>query len=158
MNLHVKRQKDPLDFLWTQLLGIQNGITRRCLSLPICTTHFTGYLTDVGTGFGLWARETMDGNKQPTLLKAERGVNLTVTSPVSKLLGNLYQSSHLSRLVPGQENGLNEIRLIFWLSMRLDLENLMLKIPRHICSLILGQHAPLVYLLVKNLCFSCNFR
>jgi len=49
--------------------GIQNGITRRCLSLPICTTHFTGYLTDVGTGFGLWARETMDGNKQPTLLK-----------------------------------------------------------------------------------------
>eukprot|EP00434_Breviolum_minutum_P024112 symbB.v1.2.021284.t1/scaffold1833.1/size99481/2 len=48
---------------------IQNGITRRCLSLPICTTHFTGYLTDVGTGFGLWARETMDGNKQPTLLK-----------------------------------------------------------------------------------------
>eukprot|EP00434_Breviolum_minutum_P024115 symbB.v1.2.021287.t1/scaffold1833.1/size99481/5 len=38
---------------------IQNGITRRCLSLPICTTHFTGYLTDVGTGLGLWARETV---------------------------------------------------------------------------------------------------
>ncbi|CAK9062407.1 unnamed protein product [Durusdinium trenchii] len=49
--------------------GIQNGITRRCLSLPICTTHFTGYLTDVGTGFGAWARATMNGEKPPTLLK-----------------------------------------------------------------------------------------
>jgi len=49
--------------------GIQNGITRRCLSLPICTTHFTGYLTDVGTGLGLWARETVNGNNPPTLLK-----------------------------------------------------------------------------------------
>ncbi|CAK9023303.1 Uncharacterized protein SCF082_LOCUS16154 [Durusdinium trenchii] len=54
--------------------GIQNGITRRCLSLPICTTHFTGYLTDVGTGFGAWARATMNGEKPPTLLKAEVGV------------------------------------------------------------------------------------
>ena len=54
------------------LPGIQNGITRRCLSLPICTTHFTGYLTDVGTGLGLWARETLNGNNPPTLLKAER--------------------------------------------------------------------------------------
>ena len=53
------------------LPGIQNGITRRCLSLPICTTHFTGYLTDVGTGLGLWARETLNGNNPPTLLKAE---------------------------------------------------------------------------------------
>eukprot|EP00434_Breviolum_minutum_P024113 symbB.v1.2.021285.t1/scaffold1833.1/size99481/3 len=50
-------------------VGIQNGITRRCLSLPICTTHFTGYLTDVGTGLGLWARETVNGNNPPTLLK-----------------------------------------------------------------------------------------
>lgn len=49
--------------------GIQNGITRRCLSLPICTTHFTGYLTDVGTGFGAWARAVMNGENPPTLLK-----------------------------------------------------------------------------------------
>ena len=49
--------------------GIQNGITRRCISLPICTTHFTGYLTDVGTGFGLWCREMKDGKTPPTLLK-----------------------------------------------------------------------------------------
>ncbi|CAK9046080.1 unnamed protein product [Durusdinium trenchii] len=49
--------------------GIQNGITRRCLSLPICTTHFTGYLTDVGTGLGVWARALVSGENPPTLLK-----------------------------------------------------------------------------------------
>eukprot|EP00438_Fugacium_kawagutii_P004872 Skav203388 [mRNA] locus=scaffold1379:574553:575251:+ [translate_table: standard] len=37
--------------------GIQNGITRRCQTLPICTTHFTGYLTDVGTLLGWCARD-----------------------------------------------------------------------------------------------------
>ena len=61
----------PIGLFSTSVLGIQNGITRRCLSLPICTTHFTGYLTDVGTGLGLWARETLNGNNPPTLLKAE---------------------------------------------------------------------------------------
>ena len=49
--------------------GIQNGVTRRCTSLPICTTHFTGYLTDVGTGLGLWARAMANGEAPPTLLK-----------------------------------------------------------------------------------------
>eukprot|EP00438_Fugacium_kawagutii_P024122 Skav222758 [mRNA] locus=scaffold600:119844:132414:+ [translate_table: standard] len=37
--------------------GIMNGITRRCQTLPICTTHFTGYLTDVGTLLGWCARD-----------------------------------------------------------------------------------------------------
>jgi len=36
--------------------GLQNAITRRCGSLPICTTHMTGYLTDAGAGLGLCAR------------------------------------------------------------------------------------------------------
>ncbi|CAE7361816.1 unnamed protein product [Symbiodinium natans] len=55
--------------LWAFAQGIQNGITRRCSSLPICTTHFTGYLTDVGVGLGLWARAQADGAEPPTLLK-----------------------------------------------------------------------------------------
>ncbi|CAK9115322.1 Uncharacterized protein SCF082_LOCUS53399 [Durusdinium trenchii] len=49
--------------------GIQNGVTRRCTSVPICTTHFTGYLTDVGTGVGVWARAKVAGEAPPTLLK-----------------------------------------------------------------------------------------
>ena len=49
--------------------GIQNGVTRRCTSVPICTTHFTGYLTDVGTGLGAWARALVAGEAPPTLLK-----------------------------------------------------------------------------------------
>ena len=56
--------------LWAFSQGIQNGITRRCSSLPICTTHFTGYLTDFGVGIGLWARAQADGADPPTLLKA----------------------------------------------------------------------------------------
>lgn len=43
--------------------GIQNGITRRCQTLPICTTHFTGYLTDVGTLLGWCARDGVAGEK-----------------------------------------------------------------------------------------------
>ncbi|CAE7284854.1 unnamed protein product, partial [Symbiodinium pilosum] len=49
--------------------GIQNGITRRCTSCPICTTHFTGYLTDFGVGLGAWARAQVSGDPSPTLLK-----------------------------------------------------------------------------------------
>ena len=55
--------------LWAFSQGIQNGITRRCSSLPVCTTHFTGYLTDFGVGLGLWARAQADGAEPPTLLK-----------------------------------------------------------------------------------------
>eukprot|EP00439_Symbiodinium_sp_Y106_P018036 s4877_g2.t1 len=49
--------------------GIQNGVTRRCTSCPICTTHFTGYLTDFGVGLGAWARAQVSGEPSPTLLK-----------------------------------------------------------------------------------------
>ena len=49
--------------------GIQNGITRRCQTLPICTTHFTGYLTDVGTLLGWCVRDGVTGEK---FLKAWR--------------------------------------------------------------------------------------
>ena len=53
--------------------GIQNGITRRCQTLPICTTHFTGYLTDVGTLLGWCARDGVAGEK---FLKAWGGFNI----------------------------------------------------------------------------------
>ena len=39
------------------------------MQLPVCTTHFTGYLTDFGVGLGLWARAQADGAEPPTLLK-----------------------------------------------------------------------------------------
>ena len=55
--------------LWSFSQGIQNGITRQCSSLPVCTTHFTGYLTDFGVGLGLWTRAQADGAEPPTLLK-----------------------------------------------------------------------------------------
>mmetsp|Transcript_68411 Transcript_68411/g.203514 ORF Transcript_68411/g.203514 Transcript_68411/m.203514 type:complete len:311 (+) Transcript_68411:68-1000(+) len=35
--------------------GLQNAISRKCSSLPVCTTHMTGYLTDAGAGLGVWA-------------------------------------------------------------------------------------------------------
>lgn len=34
--------------------GIMNAVTRKCSSLPVCTTHMTGYLTDIGSGLGAW--------------------------------------------------------------------------------------------------------
>lgn len=65
----------------------------RCLSLPICTTHFTGYLTDVGTGLGVWARALVSGENPPTLLKAgeervEEGGFMSCGSVLS-LLGHI---------------------------------------------------------------------
>jgi len=36
--------------------GLQNAITRKCSSLPVCTTHMTGYLTDLGSALGACAR------------------------------------------------------------------------------------------------------
>jgi len=36
--------------------GLQNAITRKCSSLPVCTTHMTGYLTDIGAGVGAWVK------------------------------------------------------------------------------------------------------
>ena len=43
--------------------GIQNGITRRCQTLPICTTHCTGYLTDVGRLLGWCVHDGVAGEK-----------------------------------------------------------------------------------------------
>eukprot|EP00438_Fugacium_kawagutii_P028482 Skav205458 [mRNA] locus=scaffold4682:78970:79707:+ [translate_table: standard] len=54
-NGNDSRSESLLLFAFSQ--GIMNGITRRCQTLPICTTHFTGYLTDVGTLLGWCARD-----------------------------------------------------------------------------------------------------
>merc|ERR1712130_887298 len=37
----------PVVALWAFSQGLQNSITRKCRSLPVCTTHMTGYLTDL---------------------------------------------------------------------------------------------------------------
>lgn len=48
--------------LWSYSQGIQNGITRKCSSLPVCTTHMTGYLTDFGSGLGLAFKSVRTGD------------------------------------------------------------------------------------------------
>lgn len=48
--------------------GIQNAVTRKCISLPICTAHHTGYLTDAGSQVGAWARA---GAREPLPTKAK---------------------------------------------------------------------------------------
>lgn len=42
--------------------GIQNAVTRKHSALPICTTHFTGYLTDFGSLLGGYTRATVVGD------------------------------------------------------------------------------------------------
>ena len=58
----------------------------RCLSLPICTTHFTGYLTDVGVGLGVWARAVVNGDAPPTLLKVGHNEHRPVSMDFHRFL------------------------------------------------------------------------
>jgi len=55
--------------LWAFGQGIQNAITRKCSSLPVCTTHFTGYWTDFGLGLGAYVRAIVSQEKLPNLLR-----------------------------------------------------------------------------------------
>jgi uncharacterized membrane protein YoaK (UPF0700 family) len=47
--------------LWALSQGMQNAITRKCSSMPVCTTHMTGYLTDFGSNVGAIARDGEGG-------------------------------------------------------------------------------------------------
>jgi len=42
--------------LWAFAQGIQNGLCRKFSSMPLCSTHFTGYLSDAGHFIGGWIR------------------------------------------------------------------------------------------------------
>jgi uncharacterized membrane protein YoaK (UPF0700 family) len=46
---------------WAMSQGMQNAITRKCSSMPVCTTHMTGYLTDFGSNLGAIARDGKGG-------------------------------------------------------------------------------------------------
>merc|ERR1711972_669536 len=56
-------------FLWAFSQGIQNAISRKCSSMPVCTTHMTGYLTDFGSNLGAWCEATVSGVTPPSLRK-----------------------------------------------------------------------------------------
>lgn len=47
--------------------GLQNAVTRKFSSLPICTTHMTGYLTDLGSLMGAWFSAQCTGEPAPSL-------------------------------------------------------------------------------------------
>jgi len=49
--------------------GLQNAVTRKYSALPVCTTHMTGYLTDVGSLTGGWLRANVSGTPIPSLKK-----------------------------------------------------------------------------------------
>jgi len=55
--------------LWGFSQGLQNGVTTRCSSMPLRTTHMTGNVTDIGLGMGRWLRAWMKG----TLTEADNG-------------------------------------------------------------------------------------
>jgi uncharacterized membrane protein YoaK (UPF0700 family) len=51
--------------LWAFSQGIQNAISRKCSSMPVCTTHMTGYLTDFGSNLGGILQATINGEAGP---------------------------------------------------------------------------------------------
>merc|ERR1712187_103362 len=51
--------------LWSFSQGLQNALSRKCSSMPVCTTHFTGYLTDFGSNLGGILQATISGETGP---------------------------------------------------------------------------------------------
>eukprot|EP00929_Paragymnodinium_shiwhaense_P081766 TRINITY_DN42878_c0_g1_i3.p2 TRINITY_DN42878_c0_g1~~TRINITY_DN42878_c0_g1_i3.p2 ORF type:complete len:212 (+),score=24.82 TRINITY_DN42878_c0_g1_i3:156-791(+) len=49
--------------------GIMNALTRKCTSMPICSSHVTGYVTDAGAILGTWVSASIKGAKAPSLKK-----------------------------------------------------------------------------------------
>jgi len=80
--------------------GIQNAVTRRCSSLPVCTTHMTGYLTDAGIGLGLWAGS---GRKEPVPTKTKFFLISIIAFVAGGLVAKLLRDviGVLAALVPG---------------------------------------------------------
>lgn len=63
-NSDVRLYSVPL-FAFSQ--GIQNAVSRKHSALPICTTHFTGYLTDFGSLLGGYTRASLTGGAGPSI-------------------------------------------------------------------------------------------
>jgi len=55
--------------LWSLSQGMQNAISRKCSSMPVCTTHMTGYLTDFGSTLGAIVRASSTNEAGPSPLK-----------------------------------------------------------------------------------------
>jgi len=49
--------------LWALAQGIQNGLCRKFSSMPLCSTHFTGYLSDAGILSGAYISAKIKGEK-----------------------------------------------------------------------------------------------
>jgi len=47
--------------------GIQNAVSRKHSAMPICTTHFTGYLTDFGSLLGGYTHASVSGGAGPSI-------------------------------------------------------------------------------------------
>jgi len=51
--------------LWAFSQGLQNAMSRKCSSMPVCTTHCTGYWTDFGSLLGGILQGSISGEAGP---------------------------------------------------------------------------------------------
>merc|ERR1712216_887385 len=51
--------------LWAFSQGLQNAMSRKCSSMPACTTHFTGYWCDLGSNVGGILQANYSGGAGP---------------------------------------------------------------------------------------------
>jgi len=59
----------PCLMLWAYAQGVQNCLCRKFSSMPLCSTHFTGYLTDAGANMGSMLQAKMNGEAPPNVKK-----------------------------------------------------------------------------------------
>jgi len=59
----------PCLMLWAFSQGLQNCLCRKFSSMPLCSTHFTGYLTDAGANMGQMVQAKMSGEALPNVKK-----------------------------------------------------------------------------------------
>jgi len=59
----------PCLMLWSFSQGLQNCLCRKFSSMPLCSTHFTGYLTDAGANMGSMLRAKISGAEASNVKK-----------------------------------------------------------------------------------------
>mmetsp|Transcript_77460 Transcript_77460/g.215257 ORF Transcript_77460/g.215257 Transcript_77460/m.215257 type:complete len:306 (-) Transcript_77460:200-1117(-) len=80
--------------LWSFSQGIQNCLCRKFSSMPLCSTHFTGYLSDAGAALGAWTKATLSGEAPPPMKKAGLFIACMLSFAVGGFIAKLARDSY----------------------------------------------------------------
>jgi len=84
----------PCLALWSFSQGLQNCLCRKFSSMPLCSTHFTGYLSDAGHGLGSWVRAKQSGESTPNMKKTVLFLVCMFSFPLGGFIAKVGRDSY----------------------------------------------------------------